>query len=159
MGHEGHSRNSTTAVHLFPLTGTINAPASGEKQHWYKRLLEYTLQDLIAAYMPHMVLCGVVGIATCYAYDPDLRLLLYSALPKRYQTWLIFLICYVEEIRLLLILSAVIVPILQLQVITFGQLNIHLEATLVGSALTRYGKMQRLNKHSTGQLLTIEIYL
>ena len=106
------------------------------RQQWHKRLLECTLQDLIAIYMPHMILYGEVIIGACYIYDPTLRLLLYSALPERYQSWPAFTACLLEEMRLLFFCAAIAIPVLQLQVISFDLVNTQLEA-IVNSALTQ----------------------
>ena len=112
-------------------------PVKYEGRRWYARLLEHSLQDLIAIYLPHMLLCGVALIGVCYAYDPTLRLLLYAALPGGYQCWQTFTICLVEEMRLVLMCVGVGVPVLQLQVISFDQVNADLEAVIT-SALDGY---------------------
>ena len=106
------------------------------RQPWRKRLVECSLQDLIAIYMPPMVLCAEGFIGACYIYDPTLSLLLYSALPAKYQSWSTFMACFIEEIRLLLICAGVAVPGLQLQVISFDRVNTQLEA-IMSSALDR----------------------
>ena len=111
--------------------------ADGTSQRWYERLLEHSLQDLIAMYMPHLALCSASFIWACYIYDPSLRLLLYFELPERYQSWLTFTVCFVEEIRFFLVVFGVGSPMLQLQVISFDQVNTHLE-TIMFSVLNRY---------------------
>ena len=104
-------------------------------------MLDHSAQDLIAIYVPHMIIFGAaLLIGCCYIYDPTLRLLLYSALPERYQNWLTFTMCLAEEIRLLLICSGVVVPVLQLQVISFDKVNVELEA-IISSALDGYYAM------------------
>ena len=114
-----HDKDSIIPMLISRVLGMTYAPppveAAERRQRWYKRLLEYSLQDFIAMYMPHMVSCGVVLVWACYIYDSSLRLLLYSALPARRQSWLTFIVCFVEEIRLLLIAGGIIVPVLQLQ--------------------------------------------
>ena len=65
-----------------------------------------------------------------YAFDPPLRLLLYSAFPEGCQTWLIFIVCFLDEIRFLLVLVSVAVPTMQLQVKSFDQVNAKLEDSI-----------------------------
>ena len=116
------------------LKGTKNTAmrnaVAGRSQRWYKCLLECSLQDLIGIYMPYMVLVSQAAVGACYIYDPTSKLLLYSALPERYQSWLIFLMCFVEEMRFITIFIGVAVQVLQLQVISFDLININLEAIL-----------------------------
>ena len=129
------------SVFISRVTETRNAPASGtaksRRQLWYKRLLECSPQDLIALYLPYMVLCSIAFIGACYVYDPTLRLLLYSALPERHQNWLTFLICFVEEMRLVSIIAGIGVAVLEIQINTFEEVTNHLEANIM-SAMNRY---------------------
>ena len=117
------------------------APACGKVnrvQHvWYKRLLQCSIQDLIAIYMPHVVLCGIIMVGACFLYDPTLRLLLYSAVPERHQNWLTFFVCFVEEMHMMLIFAGTAVPMWQLQVICFDQVTDHMEA-IISSVMRRY---------------------
>ena len=120
------------------MTDTVANTTSGKKsQLWHKRLLEYSPQDLIAMYMPHMAVFSVIATGASYIYDPTLRLLLYSALPGRYQNWLTFLVCFVEEIRLVVVMAGLGVTLLQVQVISFDLVSAHLQ-TRINAALNGY---------------------
>ena len=111
--------------------------AKRKRQRWYRHLLQCSLQDLIVIYLPYMTLVAGFFIGACYVYDPTLRLLLYSALPGRYQNWLTFVMCLVEEMRLLLIFYGVGVPVTQSQVLSFNMVSTHLE-TITSLGLTGY---------------------
>ena len=63
-------------------------------------------------------------------YDPTMPELLYSGLTERYQSWLTFTMLFVEEIRLLLTCCSVLVPVLHLQVLSFDEVNTHLDAIM-----------------------------
>ena len=66
-----------------------------------------------------------------YVYDPDLDSLLYSALPKTAKTWYAFTFLLIEEMRLLVQILAVAVPILQLQVLFFEETVQQLESVML----------------------------
>ena len=80
--------------------------------------------------MPYMT--PVVGtmIVVCMVYDPTMKMLLYSGLPVQYQNWFVAGICFVEELRFLLILLGVAVPIWQFQVIAFDLVHRKLNGIL-----------------------------
>ena len=130
-------------VHFILVTDTTEMPAlvtaDSRRLRWHKKLLECSLQDLTAIYMPYMAVCSLVAEGTCFIFDPTLKLLLYSALPESYQNWLTFMTCFVEEMRFTLMFIGVIVPVLQLQVISFDLITIHLEAS-ISSAVNGYCK-------------------
>ena len=88
------------SVLFFLFSGSANASpytVNGiSEKRWYERMLEYSFQELITVYVPHVVLVAVAVVGACYVYDPSLRLLLYSALPERHQSWLAFIICIAE---------------------------------------------------------------
>ena len=84
-----------------------------------KKLWERSLQDLIAIYVPYMVMAGVVTILACFTYDPTMKYLLYKALPETRKNWITFGVCLLEETRLLLIDSGLVITVFQVQVIAF----------------------------------------
>ena len=88
---------------------------------------EKSLQDLIAIFLPYMALLAVLVIGACYALDPTMKLLLYSALPARYQNCLTFAICLLEEIRILGIFAGTVTPVFQSQIIAFDLVSDNLE--------------------------------
>ena len=94
----------------------------------HRRVLRSPLQDLIAIWLPYMVLLAVVMIGACYLYYPTMRLLLYSALPPSYQNWWIFTILWMEEMRLLILALGTVVPVWQLQIIAFNLIHSSLQA-------------------------------
>ena len=101
-----------------------------KSKNWRQRLQECSLQDTIAIYLPYMVLGAIMAICACYIHDPTMRLLLYSALPESYQTRLCFGICFMEEMRFVLVMVGVAVPVLQLQVISLDLINTYLQMVL-----------------------------
>ena len=88
---------------------------------------EKSLQDLIAIVLPYMALLAALTIGACYALDPTMKLLLYSALPAQYQNWLSFAICLVEEVRILGIFAGTVTPVWQSQIIAFDLVSDNLE--------------------------------
>ena len=82
---------------------------------WWVRI---SLQDIIALYAPHMVLAAVVSATAVMAYDPTLKILLYSALPHEWRTFTVFSFCLAEEVRNLVLMGMIAVPVLQIHVMT-----------------------------------------
>ena len=97
------------------MTGKIE----NEAKRWLERVLECSFQDLLAIWLPYMVLCAASIVTTCTIYDPTMKLLLYAALPENCQTWLSFVICLVQEMRVLLMCIGLAVPTWQIQIIAF----------------------------------------
>lgn len=87
------------------------------------RLSELSLQGIIAIYMHHMVIPAVFMIGACFVYEPSMQLLLYSALPDEQKNWLSMIMCFLEEMRFLLIFEGLVVPTWQLQIIAFDRIN------------------------------------
>ena len=85
------------------------------------------MQDLLAVSLPYMALLTLPVIGASFIYDPTMTAVLYSALPKCYKNRLTFWICFVEEMRFLLMLAAISVPTWQLQVIAFDLVNMKLD--------------------------------
>ena len=81
------------------------------------------LEDLMAIYLPHVIIASFALILLTFVYDPSITFLLYSALPRRYQFWLTFCACLMEEFRFVLFIIGIIVPIWQLQVMAFEDIN------------------------------------
>ena len=88
---------------------------TGEK----RRRRDRSRQDLIAIYLPYMVLPAAVPIGACYVYRPKLKFLLYSCLPDDYQNWLTFALCLVEEMWFLMVILGLITPAYQTQLISY----------------------------------------
>ena len=59
-------------------------------------------------------------------YYPGLHLLLYNGLPEKYQTWLSFTILLLEEMRYIVTLYVIAVPMWILQLIAFDLVNTRL---------------------------------
>ena len=128
-------------IYLSMSQTTGDSPArmtATRTQGWYIRLREYSLQDLIALSVPYMIILLVVAIGTCYISDPSMPVLLYSGLPKSYQSWLTFVVLFVQEMRLLLTLGSVFTPVIQLQVLSFDAVIAHLEGIANSAAMNRY---------------------
>ena len=124
-------------LYILRVTGNIPALAAAavdsRRQVWYKRLLEYSPQDLMAVYLPYMILCSLAFVGACYIYDPTLSMLLYSALPERYQNWLIFIICFAAEMHFVVIIAGMGVKVLELQINTFDEITTQLEANITST--------------------------
>ena len=108
-----------------------------EGTHGRRRVLQSPLQDLVAIWLPYLVLLAAVMVGACYLYDPTMRLLLYSALPGSYQNWWIFTILWVEEVRLLILASGTVVPVWQLQIIAFDLIHHSLQSLTNSMLLSR----------------------
>ena len=80
-----------------------------------------------------MSILAVFIIVACMVYDPTMKMLLYAALPEKYQNWLSFGVCILEEIRFLFIITGLAVPTLQRQIVAFQDVHKALQA-LVDSA-------------------------
>ena len=89
------------------------------ERDWTVRIWEYSLRDLIAVCLPYTGIIALVAIIAAFVYDPSMRLLVYVALPSHLQNWATFGFCLLEEIRFAVICIATVVPILQIQVISF----------------------------------------
>lgn len=85
------------------------------------------MQDLIAVSIPYMIYFSLPFVVASFIYDPSMRLLMYHALPDCCKNRLVFWICFVEEIRFLLMYIAIAVPAWQLQVIAFDLVNTRLD--------------------------------
>ena len=109
---------------------TVIISSDPQGRHQCRRLLGSSLQDFIAIGMPYLVLLAAGMIGACIIYDPTMKLLLYSALPERYQNWLSFGILWVEELRLMIFGSGIGVPVWQLQIIAFDTVNNNLQAMM-----------------------------
>ena len=92
------------------------------------RFLGRSLQELIAICMPVMGVATVLATGACFLYDPEMRALLYSALPEKYKNWLTFCVCWLEELRMIWMGVGIAIPLFQIQVIVFDLLNDSLEA-------------------------------
>ena len=82
-----------------------------------------SLQDLIALYAPELILGGIIAVIAAMMYNPTMKMLLYGALPDSKRTPMWFIICFGEEFRHLLSLATIMVPVLQIHVITFDILD------------------------------------
>ena len=89
--------------------------------------MKYSLQDLIAIYLPYMGTLAIVLIALSLAYDPTMTVFLYSMLPQRWKTWSWFLTCLLEEFRSLAIALSIAAPGWQIHVIALDLVNRSLE--------------------------------
>ena len=81
-----------------------------------------------------MDILAVAIVFACTIYDPTMKLLLYAALPEKYQTWLSFSVCLLEEIRFMSILVGLAIPTLQIQIIAFEDVEKALQALIVDSS-------------------------
>ena len=100
---------------------------NGTTQGRSQRHRKSTLQDLIAIYLPHMALCALVVIAISFINDPTMKLLLYSALPLNCRNWLSFGLCFLEDMRLVIICAGMLLSTWQFQVIAFQTVSNVLE--------------------------------
>ena len=57
------------------------------------KMRQKSLQDLVPIFLPYTMVVGTQMVLLCYASDPTMCLLLYSALPAKHQNWLSLLVC------------------------------------------------------------------
>ena len=86
------------------------------------------LQDLLAVWLPHMVLLAAVMMGACYLYDSTMKMLLYAVVPESHKNWISFGILWMQELWLLQFALGIIVPMWQFEVIAFGLVNNSLTA-------------------------------
>ena len=86
------------------------------RRSWWQRL---SLQDLMALYAPELILVGILAVIAAMVYDPTMKMLLYTALPDGMRTPIWFILCFAEELRNLMFEGAILVPVLQIHVLTF----------------------------------------
>ena len=90
--------------------------------------MEYTLQDLLALYLPYAIYPAVLLIGAAVIYDPAIPMLIYTILPESMKTWPWFWLCFIEEVRFVTFFDVLAVPLWQIQIISFDLINVNLEA-------------------------------
>ena len=111
---------STTFTCSLDRTFLLN----GARRRGLSNLLrESTLQDLIAIFLPHILIIAVLFITASLVYYPTMTAFLYSMLPENWKTWLWFLAFLLMEIRSMAIILAVVSQALQIHVIAFDLVN------------------------------------
>ena len=104
--------------------------ASTEAEPFPQHMWERPLQDLAAIFLPYMTPWAAIAVGACIVYDPTMTMLLYRALTGQYQNWFTFWVCFVEEIRFMLIFIGIAIPVWQCQVIAFDLMNNKLQNTV-----------------------------
>ena len=94
---------------------------------WYCHLAKRSLHDLIAIYLPHMLIAAILAISACYVLDRTMKMLLFSALPVRYQNWFTMGVCLLEEVRFLGVFLATVMTVWQTKIVAFDLINNNLE--------------------------------
>ena len=74
-----------------------------------------------------MASAAVLLIVLSFVDDPTMSLLLHSMLPESWETCPWFLACLMEEACLMTVLTAIAVPMWQVQVVAFDLANISLD--------------------------------
>ena len=97
-----------------------------------------SLEDLIAIYLPYMLILEGGLVLVSLFYDPTTTLFLYSKLPESYRTWPWLLACLLEEIRSMAIIIAILVPAEQIKVLAIGLVRMSLEEVVRGMLRKRY---------------------
>ena len=105
----------------------VDADSGPSRSARLQRLRTCTLQDLVAIYLPYMLGLTTVVVVACFLYDPDMKFLLYSAIRSKsdhsWWDWIIFVICSIEEARFIMFVMGIVLPMLQLQIISFDSIN------------------------------------
>ena len=70
-----------------------------------------------------MVITAALAVAACFVYYPGMNFLLYSGLPGGYKNCVSFSVCLMEEIRLMMMVVGIVIPVWQLQVVAFDLAN------------------------------------
>ena len=86
------------------------------------RWLQYSLQDRIALFMPYTTTAAGLLIVLPSWLNPCIRSSLYSIMPLKYRGKIALVICSCEELRFVMFLVAVAVPLYQFEVIAFDQI-------------------------------------
>ena len=85
------------------------------------------LEDLIAIFLPHVIVASFAFILLIFVYEPSISFLLYSAVSTKYKSWFTFATCMMEEVRFVMFIIGIIVPIWQLQVVAFEDISCNLK--------------------------------
>ena len=96
-------------------------------RRWLRRINGDFCEELFALYAPHGCLLTVIVTTASYVHDPNLKMILYSALPPRWKQAGIFVLLLIEELRYLLMLVAVGLPVYQMQLLFFRQVLQHMK--------------------------------
>ena len=84
---------------------------------------EHPLQDLVAIAMPYIIPPAVMMIGACILYDPTLEMLVHNAVPARCQNWFAFWLCFLEEMRIMILCGGIAVPVWQCQIGALALMN------------------------------------
>ena len=117
--------------HIFLILAVIfeghTRSVGDSSQPWFRRLSALSLQDLIALHIPYMVTALIVVIGACFINEHTMQLRPYSAVPDKIRNWIAFMICFMEEMRFLIMIPGTAGPAWQLQVISFGLIERNLK--------------------------------
>ena len=101
--------------------------AESARENGQRHLWERSLQDLLGILMPVLIPLSTLIVLACILYDPTMKFVLYAALPRKFQNWLSFIICSMEETRFLYMFAAITIPMWQVQLVAFAMINSRLE--------------------------------
>ena len=104
------------------------------------RWRRYTLQDLIALFAPPMVFTAAIAVTACFLHAPEMKLLLYAAVPEQLNTPVVFALCMVEDIRCVLLVATTAMGVFPVQVLAFDRINLSLSELAVHSRSSRFLK-------------------
>lgn len=139
-----------------------NGKSRGSNGRKTYRLLEYTPQDAIVLFMPPTVAAILSGFVMYCWLDSSGMYLYYNLLPDTYKITVFLLICLGQEFHCLMYSIAVIVPILQLQVIAFDDICYRLGLvfqTLTKSSSNTIGQEGQTTEVHVMTLRNLQIYM
>ena len=113
----------------------------------------------MALFMPHTVTVVFVGFVMYCWLDPSGMYLYYNFLPASYKTRLFLLICLCQDFHCLMYSIAVMVPLLQLQVIAFDNICCRLSMVLKSLATTSFSSGKEKAERDFQSLRELQIYV
>ena len=95
---------------------------------------------MIALFAPPMVFAAAMAVMACFLYAPEMRLLLYAAVPKQLDTPLVFALCMAEDLRCVLLVATTAMTVFPVQVLAFERINLSLTHLALPSRDRRFPK-------------------
>ena len=102
---------------------------TGWKQ-WIFRVMRHSFQELLGIYVGPVIVVAMMVSLTVYIFAPDMKCLVYAALPSDLQTMTMFWILLIEELRFWVVMTAIATPVYQLHGVFSDQIVNRLESLM-----------------------------
>ena len=73
-----------------------------------------------------MVFTAALAVMACFLYAPRMKLLLYAAVPGRFDGPVLFALCMAEDIRCVVLVATTAMTVFPVQVLTFDGIKLNL---------------------------------